>query len=148
MAITASGLYGLTLQKMTYSTLATSLDGETNNLALVTDSESPLFDTHDFHADLTGEVPNGSGYTTGGATITTTAVSLTSGVLDYDCDPVSWASSTISNAMASIHITNVSGTATDELVVLQDFVTAVSTTNGTLTVTPHANGVFTLDYTP
>jgi hypothetical protein len=42
----------------------------------------------------------------------------------------------------------VSSSATDQLVYLLDFVTAVSTTAGLLLVSIHANGVFNWDYTP
>lgn len=147
MAITASGLYGLSLEKMFIDTLGESLEAEDNKMLLVTDTYAPNFDTHDFRNDITNEV-TGTGYTAGGKAFTTTEVTLSSGTLTFDHDDVSWTSSTIANAMAGVEYTNVGADTTDQLILLLDFVTAVSTTAGTLLVTINASGAFTLDYTP
>ena len=56
--------------------------------------------------------------------------------------------SSITNAMAAIFHTTVSGTATDQLIGLWDFVTAASSTSSTFTVQWNASGMFTLDLTP
>lgn len=56
MAITASGVYGLTLEKFLINGAALDLELETNKVALVTDSYTPNYDTHDFFNDLTNEV--------------------------------------------------------------------------------------------
>jgi len=42
---------------------------DTMKIALLTSAYTPSQDVHDFYDDLTGEVANGSGYTTGGAAI-------------------------------------------------------------------------------
>jgi hypothetical protein len=147
MSITASGLYGLTIEKQLIDTLGESYEAEDNKVLLVTDSYTPNFDTHDFRDDITNEV-TGTGYTAGGIALTTTEITLASGVLTFDAADSSWASSTIANAMAAVHYFNVGSAATDQLGFLSDFVTAVSTTNGTLTVQWNASGIFTLDYTP
>jgi hypothetical protein len=148
MAITASGFYGLTLEKMFIDTAAQSMEAETHKGLLVTDTYSPNFDTHDFRDDVTNEIGSGGGYTTGGNTITGTEITLASGVLTWDFVDPSWPSSTITNAMAHISYFNVGSAATDQLLLLLDFVTAVSTSNGTLTVQINASGAMTLDYTP
>lgn len=147
MAITASGLYGLTLEKFFIDTAGESLEAEDNKVLMVTDSESPNFDTHDFRADIAAEV-TGTGYTAGGAAITSTEITLSSGVLTFDGADVSWSSSTIANAMAAVGYTNVGSAATDQLVWLSDFVSAASSSNGTFTIQWAAGGIFTLDYTP
>lgn len=150
MAITASGLYGLTLEKFFINTAGQSLEAETHKGMLVTDTYTPNFDTHAFRSDVTNEV-SGTGYTTGGTALTTTEITVGSpsaGVLMYDHDNVLWSTSTISNAMALVGYLNVGTAGTDQLVYLLDFVTAVSTTSGLLTVQINANGVFNLDYTP
>ena len=147
MAVTASGLYGLSLEKMMIDTLGESLEAEDNKVLMVTDSEVPNFDTHDFRADITAEV-TGTGYTSGGVAITTTEITLASGVLTFDAADVSWSSSTIASAMAAVGYTNVSGAATDQLIWLSDFVTAASSSSGTFTVQWSGSGIFTLDYTP
>ncbi len=148
MSITASGVYGLTLEKMLIDTLGESLEAEDHKMALVTDTYTPAFDTHDFHADLTNEIGSGGGYTTGGTAFTATEVTLSSGTLTWDFADVTWAASTITSAMAGICITNVGSSATDQLILLLDFVTAVSTSSGLLTVAINASGALTLDYTP
>lgn len=151
MSITASGLYGLTLEKMLNATSlpASGLESETATKALmVTDTYTPNFDTHDFRDDVTNEV-SGTGYTAGGVVLTSTELTLSSGVLTYDTADPSWTSSTISNAMAAVIYFARGGAATaDELWLLSDFVTAASTTNGTFLVQVNASGWATIDYTP
>lgn len=151
MAVTASGLYGLTLQKfLNVTALPTSgLDSETAvKVLMVTDSEVPNFDTHDFRNDITAEV-TGTGYTAGGNVITSTALTLSAGVLTYDAADTSWSTSTIANAMAAVGYFGRGGASSaDELVFLSDFVTAASSSSGTFTVQWNAAGIFTVDYTP
>jgi len=147
MAISASGFYGLSLEKMMIDTLGESLEAEDNKVALVLDAYTPNFDTHDFFTDITNEA-TGTGYTAGGQAFTSTEVTLASGVLTWDFADPSWTSSTIANAMAAVTYTNVGSSATDQLLLLLDFVTAVSTSAGTLLVAINPSGAMTLDYTP
>lgn len=147
MAVTASGLYGLTLEKMFIDTAGQSLEAETHKVLMVTDTEAPNFDTHNFRDDILAEV-TGTGYTLGGNTLTATEITLASGLLTYDAADVSWAASTIANAMAGVGYFNVGSAATDQLVFLSDFVTAASSSSGTFTIQWSASGIFTLDYTP
>lgn len=151
MAITASGLFGLTLEKMFIDTLGDSLEAEDNHVALITDSATPNFDTMDFWDDLSGNEVSGDGYTAGGQDLTGTEIAIGSpaaGQLRFDATDSAWTSSTISNAMALVLKRETGTASTDELVLLLDFVTAVSTTAGTLTVQYATNGLFYLDYTP
>jgi hypothetical protein len=153
MSITASGLYGLSIEKMMIDTLGESLEAEDHYMLLVTDTYTPNFDTHALYSDITNQIGAGGGYTTGGTTITTTEVTVASpaaGQLKWDHDDATWAASTITNAMAGIDLTNVAGlaAASNQLIACLDFVTAVSTVSGLLTVQIAANGVFYLDYTP
>ncbi len=147
MAITASGLYGLTLEKSFINTLAQTWEGETHKVLMVTDTHTPDFTVHDFRNDITDEV-TGTGYTAGGVALTATEITLATGLMTFDAADVSWASSTIANAMAAVHYFNVGTTATDALGFLSDFVTAASTSNGTFTIQWAAAGIWTLDYTP
>lgn len=158
MAISASGLYGLTLEK--FFNFTTALTSATSGLesetafkgALVLDAYTHDYDVHDFWNDVSAnEVTGTTGYTAGGNTLTTTEITVGSpsaGVLKYDHDDLSWANSTIPNAMALVGYRATGTGSTSELVYLLDFVTAVSTSNGLLTVQIAANGVFNLDYTP
>ena len=148
MAVTASGLYGLSLEKMLIDTLGQTLESETiMKVLMVTDTEAPNFDTHDFRADILAEV-TGTGYTLGGVVITGTEVTLAAGTLTYDSADPSWAASTIANAMAAVGYTAVGSAATDQLIWLSDFVTAASSSNGTFTVQIAAAGWWNVDYTP
>lgn len=147
MAITASGLYGLTIEKMLIDTAGQSLEAETHKVLMVQDAHTPDFDVHDFRDDVTNEV-SGTGYTAGGETLTTTEITLATGTLTFDAADVSWASSTITDAMAAIGYFNVGTAATDQLVFLSDFVTSASSSSGTFTIQWNASGIFTLDYSP
>ena len=148
-SITASGIFGLSLEKMLIDTLGESLEAEDNKELLVTDTYTPNFDTHDFRDDITNEIGAGGGYSTGGVAITSTEVTLASGTLTFDAADTNYgASTTITSAMAGVIYTNVGSAATDQLIVLQDFVTAASSSSGSFVIQHHANGIFTIDYTP
>jgi hypothetical protein len=147
MAVTASGLYGLTLEKFFIDTAGESMEAEDNKVLMVTDTEAPNFDTHDFRADIAAEV-TGTGYTLGGNAITATEITLAAGLLTFDGADVSWPASTITSAMAAVGYTNVGTAATDQLVWLSDFVTAASSSAGTFTIQWAAGGIWTIDYTP
>lgn len=147
MSITSAGMYGLTLEKMLIDTAGQSLEAETHKEALVTDTYTPNFDTHDFRDDLTNEV-TGTGYTAGGVAVTTTEITLLSGVLTYDAADTVYTTVTISNAMAGVIFFNVGTAATDQLVLLQDFVTAASATAANFTIQHSATGILAIDYVP
>ncbi len=151
MAVIASGLYFLTFEKALIDTLGESLEDEDHYAGLVTDSEVPNFDTHDFHADITAEISGGN-YAQD--TITATEVTVSpAGTLMFDHVDTLYDNGgsndvTITNAMAQGMATTVSGTATDQLVYLLDFVTAASSTASTFTTQINALGAFTIDLTP
>lgn len=153
MAIAASGLYGLTIEKQLIDTVGLSIESETAMKGLlVTDSYTPAFDTHDFRDDITNEIGAGGNYSTGGVTLTTTEVTVGSpsaGVLKWDHDDPQWASSTIVSAMALIdYFARGGASSADEVYALLDFVTAVTTSNGLLLVSIASGGVLNLDFTP
>ncbi len=151
MAITASGAYGLTLEKMFLKTQTGSLEAAIVWCAMCTDTEAPNFDTHDFFADIAAEVAAGSGYTAGGMVLAANTVSVGSpaaGQIRFDSDNPAWATSTITSAMAAVLYFTTGAAATDQLIYLADFVTAATSSNGTFTITVDTNGWFYLDYTP
>jgi hypothetical protein len=152
MAITASGIFGLTLEKMMNATSlpASGLESETATKgALLLDAATPNFDTMDFWNDLEANEASGTGYTAQGNVLTSTEVTLSGGTLTYDFADPSWASSTIANAMALVVMFDRGGaTSADEIFLLLDFVTAASSSGGTFTVQVNAAGALTLDYTP
>jgi hypothetical protein len=147
MSITASGLFGLTWEKMWIDTAGQSMEAETHKCMMTEDAYTPDFNAHDFRADVTNEVA-GTGYSAGGATITATEWTISGGVATYDHADVTWASSTIPNAMCGIDYFNVGAAGTDQLLFLMDFVTAASSSGGTFTIQINASGAVTLDFTP
>lgn len=152
MSITSSGLYALTCEKFLNVTSlpANGLESETAvKCMLVTDSLTPDFSVHDHRDDVTSAEVSGTGYTAGGATLTSTELTVASGIVTYDAADVSWTTSTISNAMAAVlYFARGGASSADELILLSDFVTAVSTTAGTLQVAWHSSGIFTWDVVP
>jgi hypothetical protein len=152
MAITAAGLFGLTLEKFMNATSfpASGLESETAvKMAMITDSATPNFDTMDFWNDLSANEVSGTGYTADGQVLTGTELTISGGVLTYDATDPAWTTSTISNAMAGVFYFDRGGaTSADELVGLLDFVTAASSSGGTFTIQLNASGIFTVDYTP
>jgi hypothetical protein len=149
MAISASGLYVSTFIDVLDTTqLALDLDLDTHKVALFTDSVSPNFssDTAYGVSPYNANEVSGTGYTSGGATLTGTALSDVSGTLKWDADDVSWTSSTISNAKgALIYADALSG---NNAIVLVNLGSNYSTSAGTLLISWHANGIFTIDLTP
>lgn len=143
----ASGLYGLTLEKMLIDTLGWSLEIETSEVAMVTDTHTPDFDLDDFFDDLDNEV-SGTGYTSPGKDLTSTEVTVSSGTLTFDAADVSWTSSTISNAEAAVGHQGTGTGSADELTFMSDFGSPVSTSSGTLTIQWNASVIFTIDVTP
>lgn len=70
------------------------LDDTTNwKCALFTSSSNCNTLTHDVYGDLTGEVANGNGYTTGGWSVTGVTFSESSGTVTFDCDNPNWTAS-------------------------------------------------------
>lgn len=152
MAVTAAGMYGLTIEKAWNVATAFPTNGLESETAvkvlMCTDTETPNFDTHNFRDDIAAEV-TGTGYSAGGVVITTTELTISSGVLTFDSADPSWAASTISNAMAAVgYFARGGASSADELVWLSDFVTAASSSSGTFTIQVSASGWWTNDYTP
>src|SRR5574342_220767 len=138
MAITASGLYLLTWEKFLNVTSlpASGLESETAvKVMMVLDAEAPDFNADDFRADLTANEVSGTGYSAGGTVMTATEITIGSGNLTYDGGDVSWATSTIANAMAAAGYFARGGADTaDEVIWLSDFVNAASSSGGTFTI--------------
>lgn len=148
MSITASGLFGLSMEKMLIDTAGESFEAEDNRITLLSDSATPNFDTMDFWDDLVANEVTGTNWAAGGVALTGTELTISSGVLVFDATDISVASTAISGAMAAVLRSNVGSDATDQLLLLSDFVTAVSTSNGIFAINWHATGIFRWDYTP
>ncbi len=150
MAISASGLYGPSLDKQLTDTLGVDMEIETNKVGLVLDAYTPDFTAHDFHADLTNEHAGGN-YVK--ELLITTEITIAGGVLTYDAADTVFDNGgaddvTITDAMAAVVWTEIGASATDQLIGLWDFTSTAASTNSTFTVEWNASGLYTLDYTP
>lgn len=152
MAVTASGFYGQSfIDALDASALGINLADDTNNkLSLITNSATPDFsDTTPRYQSGGSEFDNAaSGVTPAAlASQTVTLGSPAAGQFKWDASDWSQASSTITNARASVIYDD--GETNDDLIVLHDFGADYSTSNGTFTVQWHAtNGIAYFDFTP
>lgn len=148
----ASHWYGLTYEKYFAGTHTVSMESTSVTSMLVLDASTPAPDADDFRDDVDQEVVTGSGYITGGknlpATPAWTVGSPAAGQMAYDSPNQTWAASTITNAEAAVLFESTGTDTADELYLMSDFGSPVSTTNGTLTVQVDTNGWTFIDYQP
>lgn len=111
-------------------------DTDTFKVMLVTSAYVENKDTHTRRSDVTGEVV-GTGYTAGGNAITVTvpAVDTVNDRVDISLGGTTWPASTITARKAVIYKSRGGAATADELIAVVDFVTDVSTTVGTFTLT-------------
>ncbi len=125
------------------------LDGHTFKIAICGSAQSIAAgftgtSTDARYADLTAEVANGAGYTTGGATLASVTWAESGGTVTFDCADPQWSGLTKSGMKYAV-IYSDTATNKDLLAFCElDTVTTVAVTAGTLTINIHANGVFTL----
>ena len=124
------------------------LDTNTYKMALTTSAQALAAtfvgtSTDCRYTDLTNEVANGNGYTTGGKTLTPTWTQST-GTMTFDCADEAWTSSSITARYAVIYDDTTANKNLLAYCLLDSTPADVTTSNGTLTVTIHASGVFTL----
>lgn len=113
---------------------AVDLDTDTFWVMLTTSGYSENKDTHVKRSDVTNEV-TGTGYTAGGQSVTITVTKDTvNDRLDVSLGSASWPSSTIT-ARKAVYYKRRGGAATaDELVMVNDFGSDVSSTAATFTL--------------
>ncbi len=150
MAVTVSGLYLLTwIDVLDTTQLALNLDLNTHKLAMFTNSITPSYsaDTAYAVAPYNANEVSGTGYTAGGAVITTPAVAENpTGTLRWDGDDVSWTTSTITNARFGLVYAD--ALAGNNAIVGVNFAADFSTVAGTFLVSWASTGIFTIDLTP
>lgn len=115
------------------------------NVALVTSSYSPNIDSHDYYDDITNEVANGNGYTTGGITLSSTTVILdtTDDEAAFDAADITWSSSTIT-ARGAVLYKNTGTGSTSPLIAYFDFSSDQSSSNGNFTIAWNSEGILNL----
>lgn len=118
--------------------------GDTIKVALVTSSYTPDQDAHDFFDDVTNEV-SGTGYSAGGNTLASQAVSQdnTDNEAVFDASDTNWASSTITARGAVVYKST--GTAsTSPLICYFDFGSDQTSSSGNFTITWNSEGIVNL----
>ena len=140
MAITASGLYLKTFQDSLQNDIAFDILADTLKVALITNTHTPNFDT-----DVSWNSTNEVGTPSGGVTLTTPTLTVSSGVLVFDGDDTAWGSQTMSGIRAARIYDS---TVTDRLVCLVNFGSDYAVTSGVFTIQWDATGIFRLDLTP
>jgi hypothetical protein len=93
-------------------------------------------DTHDFLNDITNEVANGSGYTTGGVSLANKTVTYDSANnrVELDADDASWTFSASKTARYAVVYKDTGTSSTSPLIGYVDF-GADQTSSGTFTIT-------------
>lgn len=149
MAITASGIYVATIVDVLDTTqLALDLDLETHKCAMFTNSITPNFTTDTAYgvSPYDANEVSGTGYTAGGATLTTTTFTGASGSATFDAADTSWSSSTIANARGALIYAD--ALAGNNAICLVNFGADYSTSNGLFQITWNASGIWVVDLTP
>lgn len=116
---------------------------ETWKACLLTNAFTYVSGTHILYTDLTNEVPNGSGYATGGNTVTRCAWSAgATGYVDttnaaIDAVDTAWPASTFANVRYAVVYENTG----KKIRAIYDFGSDQSVTNGTFTIQWNAAGL-------
>ena len=144
----ASGLYVETFEAALKNDLALDMDNDTFKCMLTLTGYTPNFETHTNKSDVTNEA-SGTGYTAGGETLTSVAMTSSSdgtGTIKWDADDVSWTNSTLTAVTGAVIYDD---TVTDDrLIAYIDFGGSFSTTSGTFQIQWNPSGIFTLDLKP
>jgi hypothetical protein len=119
---------------------------DTIKIALVTSSYTPNQDTHTKYSDITNEVANGNGYTTGGATLANKTVTQddTDNEGVFDADDVTWANATIT-ARGAVIYKDTGVASTSPLVQYIDFGSDATSTNSDFLIQFSSEGILNLN---
>ena len=118
------------------------LDTNTIKVALVTSGYTPTQATHEFFNQVTSEV-SGTGYTAGGSTLASAAVTASGGKGVFDANDTSWANSTIT-ARAAVIYKDSGASTTSPIIAYIDFGSDKVSSGGEFKITWNASGILTL----
>jgi hypothetical protein len=118
-------------------------DSDTIKVALLSSSYTPNQDTHDYFDDVSANEVTGTGYTTGGITLSskTSTYDGTNNVIVLDAADVTWSSSTITARYAVVYDDSGASAAAKALIGYVDFGSDQSSTNGNFTITWDSTGI-------
>lgn len=137
----ASKLYGSVIAKAFNKEI--DFDSDTIKVALFTSSYTPNQDTHAYYSDVVSNEVSGTGYTAGGASLSSKTVTYdgANNVTIFDAADVTWSSSTITARYAIIYDDTPSTNATKPLLGYVDFTSDQSSNAGNFTLTWDATGI-------
>lgn len=120
---------------------------DTIKLALLPSTHTPDQDNDQYYSDISGDEVSGTGYSAGGFTLTTTAITNdnTNNRSIFDADDVSESGLTISDYRYYAVYQSTGTPSTSRLIALIDRGSTGSLDNGTLDITWGAGGVFNLN---
>lgn len=134
----------------TYTKLAKSLVDKLADLdsdalkVMLLSAYTPDRDAHQFVSDVLGagtQVPNGSGYTTGGAALTTVTFVESGHAYILDCDDPSWTGATFAAAYAVFYDSTPGSSATNPVLNYWDFGGTLTGGGGAFTLVIDASGL-------
>ena len=136
-----SKLYGQFIQQSFNKEI--DWDSDTIKVALLTNSYTPDQDAHNYFDDVVAFEVTGTGYTSGGITLTNKTNTYTSAtnVIVLDADDVTWSSSTITARYAVVYDATPATNAFRPLIGYVDFGSDQSSSNGNFTITWDATGI-------
>jgi hypothetical protein len=119
-----------------FAALTGTIDLDTDDYkVLLTTSSYTENKDHDYRSDVTNEVANGNGYTTGGNTCTVTVtLDDTNDRVEVSLGGTSWASSSFTSRKAVYYRHRGGAASADELIFCNEFDSDKITSNNTLTV--------------
>jgi len=120
-----------------------NMETDTIKVMLLTSTHSPDQDNDNYRDDLDNEV-SGTGYTAGGAEAANPAVTVSGRVVTFDCDNISWGSSSITARYAVFYDATPGAAASDPLIACINFGADKTSENGTFQITIDASGLFTV----
>lgn len=139
----ASNTYGIFVRDALGNTKAIDCDADSFKYALVTDSYTPNFSTHDEYADITNEIV-GTGYTATGQVIGSSTWAISSTFVVFDGNDMSWTTSTLTSVRGGVVYDDT--VANDPLMCAVTFGADYSTVAGTFAVTHSANGIWRVQF--
>ncbi len=120
------------------------LDTDDIRVVLLTSDYSPDIDAHHTYGDLTNEVANGDGYTTGGEQLASVSITTddANDLSKFDADDVTWQTSTITARYAVVYYS--SGGTDTWLVSYYDFGEDKESANGDFKIEWSTGGLLNL----
>jgi len=115
----------------------------TLKVALLKNTYTPDQDAHTTWNDVSAYETSGTGYTTGGATLASVAVTYASKVTTFDAADSSWAGSTVTARYAVVYDDTTAGATNKKLIMYVDFGADHSSSSSTFGITWAATGLAT-----